>query len=99
MIMAKNEKPTGLDMSSVRQKKSGKSVLHPLHEAALRIAEIGRGKSKSGTRELVAMLLTHGARAWRANQPPAKIHLHVTSPARCHPVWLRLPKVDLENSL
>lgn len=97
--MAKNEKPTGLNVSSFNQKKTGKGMLHPLHEAAMRIADIGRGRTKSGTRELVAMLLTHGARAWRANQPPAKIHLHVTSPVRSHPVWIRLPKIDTEQGL
>ena len=66
------------------------SALHPLHEAALKLAGMGAGRSKGRTRELVAMLLSHGARAWRAGQPRVRMHLHVTAPSGRHPVRLRL---------
>lgn len=42
------------------------SVLHPIHEAAMRIADLGLNRSKTKTRDLVALLLSHGARAWRS---------------------------------
>jgi hypothetical protein len=98
-IMAKNENTSDTGKSAVRPKKTSKSKLHPLHEAAMRIADMGRNRSRTGTKDLVAMLLGHGARAWRSTQPTAKIHLHVTSPGRHHPVWLRLPNIDRDASL
>ena len=64
--------------------------LHPLHEAALKLAGLGLTRSQTKTRDLVAMLLGHGARAWRANQPEVTLHLHVVSPEGEHPVRLRL---------
>jgi DNA replication and repair protein RecF len=42
------------------------------------------------TRDLVAMLLGHGARAWRASQPEVQLHLHVITPKGAHPIRLRL---------
>jgi hypothetical protein len=69
----------------------GKSAgLHPLHEAALKLAGLGLSRSQTKTRDLVAMLLGHGARAWRASQPEVRLHLHVTTPKGAHPVRLRL---------
>lgn len=64
--------------------------LHPLHEAALKLAGMGLTRSQTKTRDLVAMLLGHGARAWRASQPEVTLHLHVISPKGAHPVRLRL---------
>ncbi len=52
--------------------------LHPLHEAAMRIADLGRGRSR--TRDLVALLLCHGARAWRSSQPATNVRLRVAGP-------------------
>lgn len=52
--------------------------LHPLHEAAIRIADLGRGRSRIRTRDLVALLMCHGARAWRASQPATTLHLRVS---------------------
>ena len=87
--MAMNENVTGPhpDTSVRRGIRSG---LHPLHEAALRIADIGRNRSRTRTKDLVGMLLAHGARAWRTGQPPAGLHLHIGRSGRCHPVRLRL---------
>jgi hypothetical protein len=64
--------------------------LHPLHEAALKLAGLGLTKSQTKTRDLVAMLLGHGARAWRASQPQVSLHLHVNCPKGGHPVRLRI---------
>ncbi|MFN3508635.1 MAG: hypothetical protein ACK4ZU_14235 [Allorhizobium sp.] len=65
-------------------------VLHPLHEAAYRLAEIGLREKRSKTKDLIGLLLSHGARAWRYSQPEASIHLHVSSQAGRFPVILRL---------
>lgn len=64
--------------------------LHPLHEAALKLAGLGLTRSQTKTRDLVAMLLGHGARAWRASQPEVSLHLHVVTPGGNHPIRLRL---------
>jgi hypothetical protein len=71
--------------------KAGKSIgLHPLHEAAMKLAGMGLNRSHSKTRDLVAMLLGHGARAWRSSQPEVNLHLHVKTPSGTHPIRLRL---------
>jgi len=64
--------------------------LLPLHEAAMKLAGMGLNKSHEKTRDLVAMLLGHGARAWRSGQPAVDLHLHVKTPKGKHPVRLRL---------
>ena len=65
-------------------------ALHPLHEAAMRLAGAGLNKSKGRTRDLVSLLLSHGARAWRHSQPQAGIHLHIGAYAGRTPVRLRI---------
>lgn len=64
--------------------------LLPLHEAAMKLAGMGLNRSHEKTRDLVAMLLGHGARAWRGNQPPVDLHLHVRTPRGHRSVRLRL---------
>jgi hypothetical protein len=64
--------------------------LLPLHEAAMKLAGMGLNRSHEKTRDLVAMLLGHGARAWRSGQPSVDLHLHVRTPKGGHPVRLRL---------
>ncbi|MFN7101375.1 MAG: hypothetical protein ACK4N1_02025 [Pseudorhizobium sp.] len=65
-------------------------ALHPIHEAAMRLAGSGLSKSRGRTRDLVALLLSHGARAWRQSQPAAQIHLHVRTDEGHMPVRLKL---------
>lgn len=69
---------------------SGLSVLHPLHEAAYRLADLGLREKRSKTKDLIGLLLSHGARAWRYSQPEANIHLHVSAQAGRFPVILRV---------
>lgn len=76
-------------MSSPRGRARG-VALNPLHEAAMRLAGMGLSRSKEKTRDLVAMLLSHGARAWRHSQPEAHIHLHVGMRSGRAPVRLKL---------
>ncbi|WP_156547775.1 hypothetical protein [Agrobacterium vitis] len=63
--------------------------LNPLHEAAIRLAD-GINKPRAKTRDLMNLLLCHGARAWRYSQPEASIHLHLHPHSRRVPVKLRL---------
>ncbi len=63
-----------------------RAALNPLHEAALRLASFGKPKANSKTRDLVSMLLAHGARAWRGAQPAVSVHLYATSPNGRKPV-------------
>lgn len=65
-------------------------ALHPLHEAAYRLADLGLREKRSKTKDLIGLLLCHGARAWRYSQPEANIHLHVSSQAGRFPIILRL---------
>jgi hypothetical protein len=55
--------------------------MSPLHEAAMRLADLGLSKSRSRTRDLVSLLLSHGARAWRTSQPATDLRLHVSGPS------------------
>jgi hypothetical protein len=85
--MAKNGNVSETTTKSNQNKATG---LHPLHEAALKLAGLGLTRSQTKTRDLVAMLLGHGARAWRAGQPEVRLHLHVVSPRGDHTVRLRI---------
>ncbi|AYD01320.1 hypothetical protein [Neorhizobium sp. NCHU2750] len=66
-------------------------ALNPLHEAAMRLAGLGLSRSKEKTRDLVSLLLSHGARAWRQSQPETGIHLHVSAHSGRWPVHMKLP--------
>jgi hypothetical protein len=91
--MAFNENLPGFPPEGRVTGKSPRTGLHPLHEAALRLAEIGRQRPRAKsakTKDLINLLLCHGARAWRYSQPEAGIHLHVTCPDGKVPVTLRL---------
>ncbi len=78
------------EVAAVKGRNQNLSVLHPIHEAAMRIADIGLNRSRHKTRDLVNLLLSHGARAWRSNQPEAKIHLHIGSRSGKAAVHMRL---------
>ncbi|RCW24833.1 hypothetical protein DFR48_105178 [Ciceribacter lividus] len=86
--MASNENSFGLSPHGGEARRPSRNTLHPLHEAAMRIADLGRKRSM--TKDLIGLLLCHGARAWRYSQPEANIHLHVCAPGGRAPVVLRL---------
>jgi hypothetical protein len=88
MAMNENNREFTLPFSGRRKLKG--SALHPLHEAAMRLAGRGVSLPKERTRDLVSMLLSHGARAWRHSQPEAQIHLHISCRSGRIPVWLKL---------
>lgn len=64
--------------------------LHPLQQASMRIAEFREGRSAFKARDLVGLLLSHGARAYRASQPPAVTRLRVHGPAGAVAVRIRV---------
>ena len=88
--MAMNENNLDYTLPSGSRSKLKGNSLHPLHEAAMRLAGLGINRPKERTRDLVTMLLSHGARAWRHAQPEAHIHLHVASRAGKAPLRLKL---------
>ena len=51
-----------------------------LHQAAVRLADIRRGSPRFKTKDLVGLLLSHGARTWRASLPVATVRLRVFAP-------------------
>lgn len=69
---------------------SARPRLSPLHEAAMRLADLGLSKSRSRTKDLVNLLLSHGARTWRASQPATDLRLRVRAPEGASAVRLRL---------
>ena len=85
-----NENRSPFPTAPTKKARTAAGTLHPLHEAAMRIADIGLSKPRAKTRDLVALLICHGARAWRSSQPEAGIHLHVTSHTGRAPIRLRL---------
>ena len=88
MVGNENQSPV-LDDPAQRRSALGLG-LHPIHEAAMKIAGLGLNRKSGKTRDLVALLMSHGARAWRANQPYVSLHLHVRNPKGALPVRLRI---------
>lgn len=62
---------------------------HPLQQAAIRLSDVREGRSKLKAKDLVGLLLCHGARAWRSSQPIAHTRINVCTPARHPAVRLR----------
>ena len=61
-----------------------------LHQAAVRLADIRRGSPRFKTKDLVGLLLSHGARTWRNTQPLATVRLRVSAPDGKSAVKIRL---------
>ena len=62
---------------------------HPLQQAAIRLSDVREGRSKLRAKDLVGLLLCHGARAWRSSQPIAHTRINVRTPARHPAIRLR----------
>ncbi len=56
------------------------SSVQALHEAASRLAEARRNAPRFKTRDLVGLLLTHGARTWRNSQPRVHVRVKAVTP-------------------
>lgn len=60
---------------------SAAAALHPMQQAASRLGDLRDGRSRLRPKDLVGLLLCHGARAWRASQPVARVRLRVDTQA------------------
>lgn len=63
-----------------REKRIHDLSVNALHQAALRLADFRKGGPLFRTKDLVSLLLSHGARSWRASQPAVSIRLKVFDP-------------------
>ncbi|MGV8937031.1 MAG: hypothetical protein ACOH2J_07885 [Allorhizobium sp.] len=88
--MAINESGLEPSNSGHKPERHGRPGFNPLHEAAIRIADLGLARPRAKTKDLMALLLCHGARAWRYSQPESSIHLHVAAHRGRFPVIMRL---------
>lgn len=61
-----------------------------LHQAAMRLADIRRGGTRLKTKDLVGLLLSHGARTWRNSLPATNVRLQVFAPDGMTAVKVRL---------
>ena len=80
---------SGVDTGSQERRPADVGV-QALHQAAMRLADIRRGGPRFKTKDLVSLLLSHGARAWRSSLPVASVRLQVFTPAGKSAVKIRL---------
>ena len=78
-----------LDFNSGRRSGTPVAGLHPMQQASRRIGEFREGRSALKAKDLVGLLLCHGARAWRASQPVAHSRLRVRTPHGVPAIRLR----------
>lgn len=75
---------SGRDLSIVSRSSLSAPTLpagtHPLQQAALRLSDAREGRSRMKAKELVGLLLSYGARAWRASQPVSHTRILSYSP-------------------
>lgn len=64
--------------------------LQALHQAANRLADARRGAPRFRTKELVGLLLSHGARTWRNSMPRTEVRLRVCTPSGKQALRLRI---------
>ncbi|MAU96962.1 MAG: hypothetical protein CMP81_13905 [Fulvimarina sp.] len=63
--------------------------VHPLQQAALRLGEARDGRSRMKAKELVGLLLSYGARAWRSSQPVSHTRIRALAPTGTTAVRIR----------
>ena len=62
---------------------------HPLRQAAMRLADVRSSRSRLKTKDLIGLLVSHGARAWRASLPAVKVRVRALTPAGRSAVKIR----------
>lgn len=72
------------------ERRGAEPALQALYQAASKLADIRRGAPKFKTRDLVSLLLSHGARSWRNSLPVADVRLRVMTPSGGNAVRMRL---------
>ena len=68
------------DTAAFSHIRSSDPSIQALYQAAGRLADARRGAPRFKTRDLVGLLLSHGARTWRNSQPKAFVRVKVHSP-------------------
>ena len=66
--MARKQDISGF-IDTVEKQSSSAIAPHPLRQAAMRLADIRRSGSRLKTKDLIGLLVSHGARAWRCSLP------------------------------
>ena len=62
--------------------KGGRALAaHPLRQAAMRLADVRRSGSRLKTKDLIGLLVSHGARAWRSSLPAVNVRVRVLTRA------------------
>ncbi len=87
--MARKQDVPGF-INTVEEKHAARIPSHPLRQAAMRLADIRRAGSRLKTKDLIGLLISHGARAWRNSLPEVGIKLRVVSPTGRTAVKIRL---------
>ena len=88
--MTTQENILGFIEARSKKDRAARVRMNPLHEAAMRLADFGFTRTRTKTKDLVGLLLCHGARAWRSSQPVVRVRLSVASPAGYAAVKIRL---------
>jgi hypothetical protein len=78
--MSTQENSFGFVDPASKKRRTARVGVHPLHEAAMRLADLGFTRPRSKTKDLVGLLLCHGARAWRSSQSRVVIHVKAGTP-------------------
>jgi len=63
-----------------QERRASEIGVQALHQAAVRLADIRRGGPRFKTKDLVGLLLSHGARTWRNTMPVATVRVRVFAP-------------------
>ena len=58
-----------------------RAAAHPLRQAAMRLADIRRSGARVKTKDLIGLLVSHGARAWRSSLPQVNVKVRVSCPS------------------
>lgn len=79
----------GLVPSEREQSRAASTGLHPLQQAAMSLSDVREGRSRLKAKDLVGLLLSHGARAWRASQPICYSRIKTAGPCGAPAVRIR----------
>ena len=80
----------GLVDTRGKERRPANIGVQALHQAAMRFADIRRGSPRFKTKDLVGLLLSHGARTWRNSLPVTNVRLQVFAPGGMTAVKIRL---------
>lgn len=78
--MSSHQNVLGLVEPSRKEKSAAEAGVQALHQAAKRLADLRRNGPRFKTKDLVGLLLSHGARSWRATLPVVQVRVRVMTP-------------------